>query len=392
MWEDLKHNLTYIGLWLTGRGVAAISMLAAIGLAGVNPIVAPAIALPLGLGMASYLSQREANYRRQRTTNSYRNELSATLGKDPKDITVDDLELVANGSRRDGMPLNRVLDERWDNISLRRTLSIASHIIGGIVAGAAVLVLFPEMLGDVFTNAGAMASQTLGVSLDTGTRMVSSLAAGAITFTVDNAVYAGGEYVLGLNKPTMYQHIQDIKRAVRTGQKVSEYDTLNLFVQADQSLAKAVEARFGAPYDTLHERERAYVMELADPVYHVKEITQALNEKRIHGNELAFILDGRRSGVEKKCGTERCDERDLVEIFKGMMPGRERPPAIDHVNTAGISVKHDIAQSVYPTTEEMLQHPAVKTFVERYGAMPPAGNFQDRIAAESALPGLGRIH
>lgn len=393
MWEDLKHNLTYAGLWLTGRGVVALSVLAAVGFAGINPMMAPLIALPLGMGMASYLSQREANYKRQRTTNSYRNEIASTLGKDPKEVTIEDLERVAEGDRRQGIPSNRLLDERWNNISLRRTLSIAAHMLGAIVAGAAVLVLFPEMFGDALSKAGETVSSALGVSSDTGLRMVASVAAGAITFTVDNAVYTGGEYVLGLNKTSLYNRVQDVKRAVRLGMNVSEYDMLGLFVQADPSLASAVQQRFGLPYEELSERERAYVLTLADPVYHIRALTQAVNEKRIHGNELAFILDGRRSGVEEKCVTGRCDERTLIDIIRDRTHGHGKPPAIDHVTTAAVSVQPDIARAMYSDQlDAITTHPGARSFVERYGAPQHTGNFQERLAAESPMPGLGRIH
>lgn len=387
MWDDVKHNMTYLGLWLTGRGVVSLTMLSAVFLKVVDPIVAPIIAVTIGIGTGSYFAFREANYRKQRTANSYRNEIAATLGKDPREVTVDDLELVAEGSRRAGLPLNRTLDERWDNISLRRTLSVASHLIGALVAGAAVLTLFPDMLGPTLEHGGSIVSSLLGVGADTGTRIVSSLCAGAITFSVDNLVYASGEHLLGLNHANLYEHIQLLKRQMRSGVALSNDDTLGLFVHADRTLDAAIHTRFGQPYDALTREQRAYVLDLADPVFHVRDITTALNEKRIHANELAFILDGRRSGTTEKCVTGRCDEREVLDIFKGLR--REHAPKIDHVSTAAVSVHPDIGQLMYQDGPPPVLQEPVRSFVERYGALQPAGSYQERV---SSMPGLGRVH
>lgn len=388
MWDDFKHNLTYYGLWLTGRGAVALSMIAAVSLQWLSPVTAPIIAVVAGLGIGSYLSVREANYQKQRMTNAYRNEIASALGIEPKEVTIDALELVAEGSKWRGIPANRVLNEQWDRINNKRNLSIASHLIGSLTAGIAVLTLFSGVLEPFLHWGAAAVGNAAGDLVSNPMRVAASLVAGAISFSADNLVNFGVQQMFGMNKPTLYDHIQDIKRQVRRGIPLTEIDTLALFVHADESLGEEVHKRFHKDFDKLDPRQQQFILDVVSPVYNIPELTNALNTKRIHGNELTFILDGRRSGVRENCGTSRCDERTVEDVLRGTK--RDHQPRVDKVTTAAVSMNPP-AKDREVTFLDALENRDIRSFVERFAEHRPQGNFQDRLASE-ATPGLDRVH
>lgn len=298
MMDDLKHYAKYAGMWLTTRGVLTLAVITATAGLGMSGYIAPLITLPIGLGAAMYMHNDRTNYLKTRTKNAYKLEVAATLGIDPRAVTVADLERVAKGDSAAGLPGNAILKEQLDCIDTHHRVSLFSNVaaIGlAIATFAAITVGGLEHVIQGWQNFIQPLTDMLPIR--DATAFAAGTIASGITLSSDFALNALGKHLTGLNEPTTYDYIQDLKKQLRNGHALKPEQVLEVFVRRDPDLAARIRQDFGADYAHLPAEEKTMVLNGLKQKELLEAITRKTNEGRISPNELTFLAEAQHSGV-----------------------------------------------------------------------------------------------
>lgn len=301
MLDDLKHYAKYAGLWLTTRGVVSLAILTATVGLGMSGYFAPMIALPIGLAAATYMHYDRTHYLKTRVKNAYKLELAATLGKDPKEVTLEDMTRIAEGDKEAGIPANPVLQEQLTRIDKHKTLS---NITSAASIGIA-MVSFLAILGGGFEHIldswkGLIEPLANNLPVSNQAVFAAGKLASGISFASDYAIHHVGMGMMGLNERTTYDIVQDIKRLRRNGKTIAPEQVLEVFVSHDPALAQAIRDTFEAPYSALTKEQRASVLAVYDKKHLIADMTAKINAGRLSPNELSFAVVGQHSGVGER--------------------------------------------------------------------------------------------
>jgi hypothetical protein len=248
--------------------------------------------------VTALFSQWDHHQEKVRIKNEYENEIGATLGKKASDVKVHDMEAAAKK--------NPVIGEALKRSTTRRNLSIAATVVGTAAAVAIGAFFMPAILGAV----GLGGLTGIGLTLAHG-------AVGALSFLgVETAVEKIGEKKLGLEEPAMKKvehhpaqqaklsassQITYLKQLRARGGNISQQQVMTVIASANPKAASQITARFGASYDKLSAPAQKAALDQFGSQYHVAELTEALNNRQMRVQELAFAAYGQSSG------TERCE-------------------------------------------------------------------------------------
>jgi len=251
---------------------------------------------PAAAGVTALFSQWDHHQEKVRIKNEYENEIGATLGKKASDVKVHDMEAAAKK--------NPVIGEALKRSTTRRNLSIAATVVGTAAAAAIGAFFMPAILGAV----GLGGLTGIGLTLAHG-------AVGALSFLgVETAVEKIGEKKLGLEEPAMKKvehhpaqqaklsassQITYLKQLRARGGNISQQQVMTVIASANPKAASQITARFGASYDKLSAPAQKAALDQFGSQYHVAELTEALNNRQMRVQELAFAAYGQSSGTER---------------------------------------------------------------------------------------------
>lgn len=388
MMDDVKHYAKYAGLWLTTRGIISLAVLAATMGFGVSGYAIPLITLPIGLGMATYLTFDRSSYLKTRMKNAYKLELAATLGKDPQEVTVEDLTRVAEGDKSVKLPGNAILREQLDSIDNHRTLSLLSTV-GAI--GIAALAFFAIITSNSTAIIDAIQNfvQPLADNLPVKDPKIfaAGMLASGISFTSDHILHHFGNHAFGLNKHTTYEAIHEMKRLQREGVEINPEQVLGVFVSRDPLLQQHIVANYGAAYDDLPLLLQTEILTGLDQRNLIINVTEKINAGKVSPNELAFLAEAQHSGrPERKEGQPL---RSAAPLLPAIALAALKPANLrisEAINNAG-EVINNITSHMDATEDKTPQ----TSFVERY-AHPPriaTASYAEQVRQEAeqrALP------
>lgn len=388
MMDDLKHYAKYAGMWLTTRGVLTLAVIAATAGLGMGGYYAPLLTLPIGLGAAMYMHSDRTSYLKTRTKNAYKLELAATLGKDPKEVTVADLERVAKGDSAAGLPGNAILKEQLDCIDTHHRVSLFSNVtaIGlAIAAFATIMTGGFENIIQGWQNVIKPLTDALPI------RSVEAFAAGTIasgiTLSSDFALTQLGKYFTGLNEPTTYDYIQDIKKQRRNGHAITPEQVLEVFVRRDPDLAARIRQDFGTDYAHLPSEEKTMVLDGLKQKELLEAITRKINEGRVSPNELTFLAEAQHSGLLERQPTQQHAQLFLPGILQSLVG--EKIPAQTEVRVTQTPEGKKVEERTTGRSETYEPDGSVtRSFVERYAAHTggkDTQSFVQRISEEHSL-------
>lgn len=342
--DDIKYYAKYAGLWLTKRGIgAAASLLATAGM-GLTYLV-PLVTLPASLFLTNYLVKDQAEYMRVRMRNAYRREIGAVVGKDPDEVTNDDLVTVALGDEASGIPGNSVLAEQMGRVSSHSRLSIISSVLAVGIALVGILAISGGVGDGFFEPIKAFAAEYLPVVKNHAV-FAAGVVAGTLSLVSDFLIHHTGLKLLGLDKPSTFECIHQMERELRRGKAISQEEVMDVFAMHNPVVAGQVYAAFHRPFHELSAPEKQQVVQTFGEHFHIAELTQKINEGRVRTLELAFLVEGRASGVPESEPHERSHIHFFLpgitkeaEQEKTAEPERQMPPIASHVERYLTSVK-----------------------------------------------------
>lgn len=384
MLDDLKHYTKYAGMWLTARGVVTLAVLGATMGLGVGGATIPLLTLPIGLGAAIYMNNDRGNYLKTRVKNAYKLELAATLDKDPTRVTVDDLERVAYGDARAGLPGNGILKEQLECIAAHRRVSLFANIGAVGVAVATFGVILGGGFGDFLqTWQNFLEPLSSRLPLVNPEVFAAGTLASGITMAADYGLETLGKTVARLENRTTYDVIQDIKKDRYNGEAVAPEQVLEVFVRRDPALADTVRREYGSAYQDLPREEQTLVLHGLAQKEMVIHLTQKINEGRVSPNELTFLAEAQHSGLPER------EPRHRALFLPGMFAARQAAPE-PAAPEQSIGEKSPAAEPPAPAAAPpAAPTPATRnssSFVERYiahaGNGKEAKSFVEKLALQ----------
>ncbi len=395
MLDDLKHYAKYAGLWLTTRGVVALAVLpAAIGM-GLGAWSIPLITMPIGLGLATYLTYDRSNYLKNRVKNAYKLELAATLEKDPKEVTVQDLSEVAHGDKEAGLPGNKILHEQLDRIDKHRNFSMVSTAAAIGLAGITLAALLGggfEHLLEPFENLANMINGKVPVISNTEI-FAAGMAASGVSITTDYALSQVGNHIFGLDKKTAYDMIQDLKKERREGKDISPAQVTSVILTANPKLNKRIEKTYHMAFADMEPWQQADVIDAMDTQYGIRSLTEKINADRFSANEVAFVADGQISGLPER--DPQIHKRRVQIFLPGIFAGRgsrETTPPVAATVEVTENGEGKVVEAHTVSRQDMQDSENRTSFVERYVTESAIAKGESRTHVERLMDELHSEH
>ena len=307
---SMKRASAYI-LGKSGVGLlagASIGMLSGFfGFGGGEAEFFTKTALAVG-GVASvsgYLVQTDFLHSRHNLLERYREEVGSLLDKAPDKVQEADIELVARGDFKKGIPANPALRRELKNTWLQRNVGIALsatisaltygavHVLdhyygGGMIGGSfehlvehGVVEAFREHPGDFLTALGRN-----GVM-------------GLVTYhTLKTPAHWALSDVLGIDENTVNDRVSGIKRTLGHGREVKPEQVLALFIHAHPDIEEQVKAEYGMEFDQMTRQQKQAMIKVVEQYMDIEQVTDDINKGRMRPEELLFSAYGQSSGME----------------------------------------------------------------------------------------------
>lgn len=373
MWEEVTHYAKLFGGWLGVRVINALSVAAAFATNWLNsPAMAPLVALPTGLAFATYVSYSENHMEKRRITNAFRPEIAALTGKHWKQVTTDDLDTLAVGHRGNDQPAIKAFEEKINQNNSKRFLSLLGHVVGAAVAFGAIWFGFSHFEAS-FIEAGNSTKEfvsSLGLG-SWGANIPAMTAAGVISLISDTAFTVIGERVLGLNKDTVYDMVQTLKKEMRNGRMVTEEKVFGIVLAANPGFAESIQEKYGQTFDKLPAKYQKEIINAFNQSYPIKQITEEIDSGARRANELAFFAYGQQSGVPLKEPVRETAETRVKELAAA----REKT----HHKEVAISVSETVTLPSTETPGSAVSSAQYEGFLSRAATQAIKGSFVERL-------------
>ncbi|GEM_PF-4079839 len=270
-----KKSEQGIGGWL----MSAVITTAAVTLVG--GAWAPFFTLPIGLVVSHFHRESMHEFNENHLLDRFRQEIGAVLGKDSRDVTLENLYTVANGSKALGLKGNNTLRDELEHLEKNTHRGDMVSILAGAITLGGLAI--------------ALSMGVASVAPDWAIRM----GAGGANFLL-NSVVPAWDYISDIMRPSSHSYIVALDREIQHGRQLTPERVLGAFVAADKNLDKKIQAAYGDNYEDLSPSLQRDVVNKIGVEYGVLQLTDGLNQGRILPTELAFILEGQRSGVTER--------------------------------------------------------------------------------------------
>jgi hypothetical protein len=297
MLDDIAYGVRWLTAFVTGRGATALAVAGAVA-AGVtlgSPVL-PLIGLALGIPVTAALATMSHDHQQRQLRAHYREEIAATLGIAPGSVTMQHLRAVANGMPDRRIPGNKTLHEALERNDRHRTIAVVANVLSAIVATGLVFAL--HTFGLPGAASGWLANA--GVSLTQAGAMEATLLAttAAVTgFGLDQLFGHAGNRMFGYTTPSLDDQIERVAGLVRRGHSMGIGQMMRMIVQVNPSIDQEIRARYGLSYRQLPPEHQRDVINHYDNAFQIRATTEAINRGLLPAQELAFAVEGRRSGV-----------------------------------------------------------------------------------------------
>lgn len=379
MWEEVSHYAKLIGGWIGVRGINALSVFAA-GYGGFiqSAAMVPLVALPTGLGFATWVSYSENKMEKRRMTNAYRHEIASLTDKHWRQVTVDDLDTLSVGDRSKGLPAVKAFEEKINQNNSKRFLSLIGHVVGAVVAFGAIWFGFSHF-EQTFIDAGNAVVNTIGY----GKNLPAMATAGVISLMADTIFTVVGERMLGLNKDTVYDMVQTLKKEMRNGRMITEEKVFGIVLAANPGFAEGIKEKYGQTFDKLPQNYQKEIISAFNQAYPIKKITEEIDSGARNANELAFFAYGQESGMPLKTPVRETAESRAKELAAARDKAVHKQEEITNVSETVTLPAPDA-----PTNAITSAH--YEGFLSRAAAQAIKGSFVERLEQSIVNPGIAK--
>lgn len=326
----------------------------------------------LGVGVATVASIiiNQSAYQRKIASlrTMYSDEISAQTGK-PKDKLKDkDLYAVAKGDPEHNIPANKTLAEELHKVVRRRNVGML--VTAAAILGTLAIVLSLPAFG---LAAGGAAAAEAGTMTVVGSFALRAFMGFSIHRLLEIPIKNIAKKVFNLNDTTTHDRIAEISKEHRKGKVLGREQVLAVFIGANKELGDFVVDHYGKEYDKLSVQEKKVVADAMEQYVPSKHITENLNSGIIKVSELAFMVEGKHSGVAPSSV-----KQSLSLVGKARTALR------------GVGERmHKIKQQEVAYAEAS---PKPQRYMMEYDNPVPARSFVDRLEGEKSRPSERTLH
>lgn len=224
----------------------------------------------------------------------YRDEIASKLGKAPEKITVKDMDALAQGVPEKGIPANKALAEELDNLRQERNIGIGVTVVS-IMLAIPLAISVMSGLGLPMVALGALfTAPTLPLLGSFATQLgIGFLSHKLLEYPIEKA----GHQLFSVANDTTHERIESLMKDREDGKALTKEQVLGVFVGAKQEFSNFVESSFGKSYDKLDLKQKQSLTESFEQYLPLTNITASLNAGITKVSELAFAVQGDKSGV-----------------------------------------------------------------------------------------------
>lgn len=243
-------------------------------------------------GALAVLSIFDQRLEKKNITDHYRSEIAARVGKPVNKVTVADMEQVAKE--------NPVIAAAVKRTTKQRNLNIGLAAVG---IAAAVALINPV--------GGALAFVGLTTGLAASLAHI-GLIAGISYFAVEKPLEEFGKKKLGLEEPEPHavhknpalqaelsvpSQIKFLAELQAHNRPVTQAQVASVIVSANPELEAKIKEHFGVNFTKLPASAQTQVITDLSKQHGIAELTDAINNRSVRAQELAFAAHGQASGV-----------------------------------------------------------------------------------------------
>ncbi|MEZ5691334.1 MAG: hypothetical protein R3D71_06690 [Rickettsiales bacterium] len=320
------------------------------------------------------LNQRSYDKRLKNLREMYKYEVGAKLGKIPDDVTNKDLQAVAKGDPEHGIAGNKTFSNFLKKLKVSKT-------VGTIVSIASILTTV-AIVGSVFSTGGLAipgvgtgVTEALSAVIEQGTigYYAAKAAIGvAVHQTIEKPMNWLGKKIFDIEKVTTQERIAELDGLHKKGRAISRERVMGVFVSANKEISDFINEAYGKEYDKLAIHEKQEIVNSFGKHIPLKEIVDNLNSGKVRVSELAFSVEGQRSGIKmgsvptnrNVIGKTRGVIKTMSDKFNGISDKQatypQAIPASSSYNKEGIAPKRTAVEYNNPIP--------TRSFVERYEA------------------------
>lgn len=327
------------------------------GINGVFTAFGPHAGVVIGLGMMSAinasLAYAEYNSERREILDTYRDELSAKLGKDRRKLRYKDIDRVAEGSMEQGVESNHTLNQALQKARSYRNLNVGLSIFASLGSFALISIAFPP------------AAPGAAIIAHGAAEVITQAAIGLITYLSIKAPLKWiGEKVLGLDRETTHDRIVSLERDRARGRFITREQVLSVFVSANEELDTMIRKTHGKQFDKLKLAEQQQIAAEFGKLIGLDQLTDAINHRQMKASELAFTVEGQVSGFVR--AEDEPQAKGWFGALKEKLFGASPPPR------------------EYAAPQTPFSMP-------QYADDPPSRSFVERLARKPAEAGVSHV-
>ncbi len=217
----------------------------------------------------------------------YKDEIGAQLGKSPSKVTYKDMKLIAEGDSERGISSNKTIADEMNRLAKRRNVGI-------LVTAASLLATVGVMIAVAPALSLSAGASTLAVM---GVYAAKALIGFSTHRVLEVPIKAVAKSLFHLKEKTTHERIAGLAKEHRNGKVLGREQVLDVFICSDDQLKQFVTDHYGKSYDKLNVQEKRVVADAMEQYIPVTHITENLNSGSVKVSELAFLVEGKKSGV-----------------------------------------------------------------------------------------------
>lgn len=279
--NDMLNLWRNIRAYALGKGFMMTLMVAAGAIGAMTPlgVFVPALAVWVGGFMVSAAKRfREEKVYQDGMVKLYRDDIAQTLGVPPEQVTRAHLKEAAKS--------NDVIKQALERRHQRTLLSLATTAVAGAVTFALVLTLGGAT--GIHTYAVEHWGNILG-------NLANFVGIGTVASLSNLIVHNGGDAAIGeltgIRHPSAHDYIRHMERRLDYGRNVNKDQVFSLVVKATPELSAQIQQHFNKPFEQMHSKERAAVMQAMGLDGSMATLTKAMNESKVRPRHIAFHKD-----------------------------------------------------------------------------------------------------
>jgi len=295
-----------------------------------------------GLGASyavdAYINYRDFKFEEDRLRHFFESEIAAQQGKNPEVLTNQDMYAVAEHNPTIAEALHRNKKNSWVNFAVS-----ALAITAAVVATTIVLTAFFPAAPLITTFLVGMAS---GLPVFLGAEYLLEQAGKKIFHLDEPSINEVSRQPNLQHELSLPGQIRYLERLQSRRMLISQEQVFSTFLAARSDLAAAITSRYGAPFETLSDPIKEKALLDVGPQHNLEQITEDLNNRLVRAQELAFLVQGQKSGVAKlDVPHQTALERTNVELQQKLLTAQQKIGSLsEQVKTRASSISEKIKE------------------------------------------------